>query len=237
MIKKVFGLFVTLSFVLFLAACAQSSKLGESFKQQPLSYNIHMKVLEVTGYLDDFDSYYVHTNGRELVKLLLAYPDSYYNQLFTELGITERDFYCTPTLDVFARSTIFDMRLLFSSYNDAGLNAGFYFLHAPTLSGDRYSSFELRFNSRNNKFESGTMIINPELDQYVTDGIITQDTILNMGESYHEIVNGPSSKVIELIDVVKYEFGHYYVPDQIFWPQGVEKPAPEIGRASCRERV
>lgn len=229
MIKRMFGLFVALSFVLILAACVQPSKLGESFKQQPLSYDIHMKVLQVTGYLDDVDSWHVYEDGRSnLARSIFAYPDVLYKQLFTELGISERDFYCTPTLDVFARSTIFDMKTLFSSYNYYGPNATFQFLHVPTFSGDRYSMESIVFDTNNNKFISGSLISNPDLDQYLSEGIIPASAITTMGESYFDILKGPNHKRIELIDAVKYEFGYYYVPKQILWPQGVEKPAPGV---------
>ena len=225
MIKRVFGLFVTISFVLILAACTKPSKLAESFNQQALSYDIHMKVLQVSGYLDDVDSFYVNEHGSNYGRLIFAYPDTFYNALFTELGIIERDFYCTPTLDIFVKSTIFDMELFYSSNNREGLNALIGFLHAPTLSGDRYSYNELWVSSGNGKFVRGSISIIPELDQYLTDGILTRETIDSF-QSYDGIVRGPNRTIIELIDAVEYEFGQYYVPNQILWPNGVEKPAP-----------
>lgn len=58
MIKRMFGLFVALSFVLILAACAEPSAIQKSFEEQALEYNIHLKALIQSGYLSTVDSYH-----------------------------------------------------------------------------------------------------------------------------------------------------------------------------------
>ncbi|MDY0346945.1 MAG: fasciclin domain-containing protein [Acholeplasma sp.] len=225
--KKWFSLISMIGFVLVLAGCA-SSALTASFQEQALSYDIHQRVLQATGYFDELDSAYVDDDGKTKDRFFYAYPDSTYEALFTELGILERDFYCTPTLDAFIRNTIFDIQMFYDSYTPLGSNMPEFFLHAATLHGDRYTYGDVNYGG-NRKFSDGYIMQAPGFDSLLQDGLIPYDIFITdytsiFNPSYYDEANPK----ITLLDEIGYEFGVYYVLGDIQWPTGVEKPAPGV---------
>jgi len=241
MIKRMFGLFVALSFVLILAACVEPSAIQKSFEEQALEYNIHLKALIQSDYLSTVDSYYTYTaqlegdttpKTRSAGRKIFAYTDDQYNAFFTELGIKERDFYCIADFDAFMKNTILDPEQERQTadlyFTLSGMNAQL--TNVPTLYGDRFTVGRYA-ESSNRKFSSGSIYTSFDIADYSNeDGIFTVDTWLELfGENYaYENVdaffNERASGEVPLIDIVKYEFGYYYVPSEIFWPSGVELP-------------
>ncbi|MCV2231816.1 fasciclin domain-containing protein [Acholeplasma manati] len=242
MIKKVFGLFVALSFVLILAACAEPSAIQKSFEEQALDYNIHLKALIQSGYLSTVDSYHPYTiqienetepKTYQARRLVFAYTDEQYNDLFLELGIKERDFYCIADFDAFMKNTILDSEIDQKSFplNYLGIvDTPAQITNVPTLHGDYFTVARYSVNY-NRKFSSGSIYANLDISDFLDEnGLFTQDMYLeHIYEKYtieelEELLIERAERTISLIDLVKYKFGYYYVPSEIFWPSGIELP-------------
>jgi uncharacterized surface protein with fasciclin (FAS1) repeats len=243
MIKKVFGLFVALSFVLILAACKEPSAIQKSFEEQSLDYSIHLKALTYSGYLSTADSSHSYTaqsdsdprpgsyNGN---RIIFAYTNQQYNELFLELGIKERDFYCLPMFDTFMKNTIF------AAYH-SGVSFPLYatplvspaqITDVPTLHGDRFTVGRYT-QLGNGKFGGGSLHTNLDFEDFSNEqGMFTIEMYnkhIYEQYTYEEIdalILERAERTINLIDVVKYRYGYYIVPSEIFWPSGVELPAP-----------
>lgn len=243
MIKKVFGLFVVLSFVLILAACREPSAIQKSFEEQSLDYSIHLKALTYSGYLSTVDSYHTYTAQFEgdsepktygVNRRIFAYTDVQYKKLFLDLGIKERDFYCLPSFDTFMKNTIMDSEHLRKSFilylNITDFRAQF--ADVPTLHGDRFTVG--RYNELGNgKFGGGSIHTNLDFEDFSNEeGIFTQAMYYeHFNEKYtfeqiDALLLERAERTVGLIDIVKYKYGHYIVPNEIFWPSGVELPAP-----------
>lgn len=240
MFKRIFGLFVTLSFVLILAACVQPSALQKSFEEQALDYNIHLKALIQSGYLNTVDSYHQFTipatadqpeRKGSASRNIFAYTDAQYNALFSTYGIKERDFYCLPSFDSFMKNTIidaeFDSKSMFFDINS--FETGQKISNLPTLHGDRFTVGRYA-TLGNEKFSSGSIHTNLDFDEYLDeDGYFTLEKYEEFfaeytSDDWDALYNQRAERTLPLIDVVKYEFGYYYVPSEIFWPSGVELP-------------